>query len=394
MSIGTAPVLQPVRLGLVGLGMAGGIMASAAAQHPDIEIVSGCDLNPDLRERFAQGSGATAYADLKALLGDDRVEAVYIATPHQFHRQHAVLALEAGKHVVVEKPMALSLEDCDAMIATADRHGRALIVGHTHSFDPAIERMSELLADERIGPVAMLVMLTYTNFLYRPRRPEELDTSRGGGIVFNQIPHQVDVARFLIDAPVTSVRAVTAILDSDRPTEGAATCLLQFANGACATLTYSGYDRFDSDEFHNWINEVGYQGGPAHGATRRALEEMGGPEAEMRTRSERYGYGSPLFDGIAPHQPHFGSMIVTCRNADMRQSADGVLVYDRAGIREYPVAKTPWRAGFGDVLSELVATVRLGKPARHDGRFARETVEVCHAVLQSAAERREVILGA
>src|SRR5207253_7938963 len=142
------------------------------------------------------------------------------------------------------------LEDCDAMIAAADKAGVHLIVGHTHGFDPAIRTMRQLILSGEFGPLGMINTWNYTTFLNRPRRPEELDTSLGGGIIFNQVPHQIDTARLLGGGVVRSVRASTTRLDPARPTEAGCAALLQFHNGATASLVYSGYDHFDSDEWH------------------------------------------------------------------------------------------------------------------------------------------------
>jgi phthalate 4,5-cis-dihydrodiol dehydrogenase len=386
------PEQLPLRLGLVGLGMAGGIMASAASLYPGVRIAGAADRNEELRSRFAKDHSVPVHSDIAGLITDPEIDAVYIATPHQFHCEHTIRALESGKHVVVEKPMALSLTDCDEMIRAADASGRVLIVGHTHSFDPAIRKIRELVKTGTVGEIAMLAMWNYTNFLYRPRRPEELDTTKGGGIIFNQLPHQIDVARYLIEAPVRTVRAMTAVLDSTRPTEGACTALIGFQNDVAATLTYSGYDRFDSDELHGWINEVGFPVKSSYGAARRAIDVMGGPAAEIAARTKRYGYGSAMLPGKAPHQPHFGTMVVTCRDADMRQSADGVLMYNKEGMHEVTIEPTPWHAGFGDVIHELYCAVRWGKPPVHSGRFARGTVEIIMAILASSRERREITL--
>src|SRR6185312_12499606 len=99
--------------------------------------------------------------------------------------------------------------------------------------------------------------LNYTDFLYRPRRPEELDTSQGGGALFNQAPHQVDIVRLLGGGRVKSTRAQAGRWDITRPTEGAYSALMTFESGAFASLTYSGYGHFDSDEFQGWIGEMG-----------------------------------------------------------------------------------------------------------------------------------------
>jgi predicted dehydrogenase len=103
------------------------------------------------------------------------------------------------------------------------RAGVALIVGPSHSFDAPIARTKMLIDSGTYGRVRMITALNYTDFLYRPRRPEELDTRQGGGVVFSQGAHQVDVARLLAGSPVRSVRAVTGAWDPARPTEGAYT---------------------------------------------------------------------------------------------------------------------------------------------------------------------------
>ncbi|WP_395067912.1 Gfo/Idh/MocA family protein [Paraburkholderia silvatlantica] len=384
----------PLRVGVVGLGMAGSLMISVIAQHPGCTLAAVAEPYAHLRERLARNHAVPASSDIGGVLERDDVDAVYIATPHQFHREHAELAARHGKHVVVEKPMALSLDDCDAMIEAAARHRVTLIVGHTHSFDPAVHAMREAIESGQHGAFMMAASWNYTDFLYRPRRPEELDTSKGGGILFNQIPHQVDTVRYLNRARLRSVRAATGRFDPARPTEGACAVFLDFADGSCATLNYSGYDRFDSDELHGWVSEGGYRKQAAHGATRRAWERFASATAEAAARSERYGYGgaAALTAQTPPHQPHFGVMVVSCEHADLRQSADGVSVYTRAGVSEIALPKLGGRPGRSDVLDELWLAVRGGVAPVHDGQFARGTVEASLAILRSARERREVML--
>ena len=127
--------------------------------------------------------------------------------------------------------MALTLADCDRIIAAVERANVHLIVGHTHAFDPAVRAMRGLIASGELGALGMVASWNYTNFLYRPRRPEELDTSKGGGILFNQVPHQIDVARLIGGGLVRSVRAHAGRLDPARPTEGHAIAFLAFADG-------------------------------------------------------------------------------------------------------------------------------------------------------------------
>ncbi len=235
-----------LRIGVIGLGRAGSSMITAMAKHPDIHVSAAADLYEAHRERFKEDFGGIAFDSVEGICASPEVDVVYIATPHQFHADHVEIAASRGKHVIVEKPMALTLEECDRMIAATENAGLKLIVGHTASFNPLVARMRRMIVDGETGPVAMISATAYTDFLYRPRRPEELITEQGGGIMYNQVPHQVDASRFLAGGIARSVRANTWILDPNRPTEGAYTAFLEFESGAVATLTYSGYDRIDS----------------------------------------------------------------------------------------------------------------------------------------------------
>ena len=380
---------EPVRLGIIGLGMAGATMVHAAALHPGVRLAAAADPQPDPRAAFTRDFGAAAFEDARQVCERRDVEAVYIATPHQFHREHAVLVAECGKHVIVEKPMALSLEDCDAMIEAVNRNKVHLIVGHTHGFDPAVREMRRIISSGAVGPLALVAMWNYTNFIYRPRRPEELDTSSGGGILFNQIPHQIDTLRVL-GGDISSVRAIARQLDPSRPTEGLASALLQFESGAAATITYSGYDYFDADEFHFWIAESGApKPADRHGIARRALLDRREDESVLRVRN--FALGARPQEPPA-HQPHFGAMIVTCADADLRASRKGVLIYGRDGVREIVL---PGRAGIPgrrEVLDDLYGAVRHGRAPLQDARFGRATLATALAILQSSRERREVMI--
>ncbi|HUC52159.1 MAG TPA: Gfo/Idh/MocA family oxidoreductase [Xanthobacteraceae bacterium] len=379
----------PIGLGIAGLGMAGAVMVRAVAAHGGYVLRAAADPHPAPRSAFARDFNASVYDDIGALCADPAVEVVYIATPHQFHAPHAILAAEHGKHIILEKPMALTLADCDAIIAAVERAKVHLIVGHTHAFDPPIRFMFAMIASGALGRLGMIQTLNYTNFLYRPRRPEELDTARGGGILFNQVPHQIDTVRLLAGGLVRSVRAQTTVLDPARPTEGSCAALLQFENGAAASLVYSGYDYFDSDEWHSNISERGAPKKIDHGAARRALMQTAD---EVRARTETFAYGSAAADP-PPHQPHFGVTIATCERGELRASADGVILYDARGATDCPIEHGIGFAGRQEVLDDMAAALRDGIPPNHDGRWGKATLEVALAIQQSAREAREVPLN-
>jgi phthalate 4,5-cis-dihydrodiol dehydrogenase len=380
----------PIRLGIVGLGLAGAFMIRAAVAHPGIVLCAGADPLPRPREAFAREFGARVYADYRALLDDPTVEAVYIASPHQFHAKQTIAALAHGKHVVVEKPLALTLEGCDAVIEAAERAGTHLIVGHTHGFDANIRSIRRIVWSGELGRLGMILAFNYTDFLYRPRRPEELDTAQGGGITFNQVTHQIEIVRLIGGGMVRSVRANVGIIDPARPTEGNCIAFLEFEGGAAASIVYSAYDFFDSDEFHDWVAEGGTTKMPGRqGMTRRALQTGAVLEAELQ---KNLGFGGRDLPMEQPHMPHFGTLIVTCERGDLRLSANGILVYGIDGRREVAVERGIGRPGQGDVLDVLWAALREGRADFHDARWGKATLEVAHAILRSARERREIAL--
>ena len=140
---------ETLRLGVIGLGRAGAGMLAAMANHPDIQVTAAADLHRQHLDRFAEDFGGLTFIDAAALCASPAVDAVYIATPHEYHAEHVALAASRGKHVIVEKPMALTLADCDRMIAAAEAAGVVLIVGHTASFNPGVHKMRQLIAAVR-----------------------------------------------------------------------------------------------------------------------------------------------------------------------------------------------------------------------------------------------------
>lgn len=388
----TMPRLQ---LGIAGLGRGFMLLLPTLAAHPGIRLVAAADPREDARRQFTADFAAATYSEVAELCADPDVEAVYIATPHQFHREHVELAAAHGKHVLVEKPMALSLADCQAMIAAMRRAGRWLMVGHSHSFDAPYLRTRELIDSGDFGAVRMIHALNFTDFLYRPRRPEELDTARGGGVVFSQAAHQVDIVRLLGGGRASSVRAITGRWDAARPTEGAYGALLGFDDGAFANLSYSGFAHFDSNEFCGWSGELGQPRDPSqYGHARAQLAQVHGPEEEAALKNTRtYGAGLSLANSRLEEitHNHFGFVVVACDHADLRPSPQGVQVY--ADTRRYLEALAPPTIPRREVLDELIDAVRHGRAPIHSGEWGLATMEVCLGMLESTANRRDVVLS-
>jgi phthalate 4,5-cis-dihydrodiol dehydrogenase len=382
---------RKLRLGVAGLGRAFTLMLPAFANDPRVALVAAAEPREEARRKFARDFAAKAYASVEELCADAEVEAVYVATPHQDHARHACLAASNGKHVLVEKPMALTLDDGRAMIAAARASGVRLLVGHSHSFDRPIARAREIIASGEVGTVRMITALNFTDFLYRPRRPDELDTAQGGGVLFSQAAHQVDIVRLLAGGQVRSVRAATGSWDPARPAEGAYAAFLSFENGAAASLTYSGYARFDSDEFCGWVGELGQRKDPSgYGAARRMLQGVSpAGEGVLKAASGYGGVKANAEPADLLHQ-HFGLLLISCDRADLRPLPTGVMVYsdEAARLDALPPPAVPR----SEVVDELYDAIALDRPPVHSGEWGLATLEVCLAMLTSAREGKEIML--
>lgn len=381
--------MRTIGIGVAGLGRAFSFMAASFAADARVRLVAAADPRPEALQRFRGEFSGTTHASVEQLCADPQVDVVYVATPHELHAGHARLAARHGKHILVEKPMALTLEECRAMIHAAREAGVRLIVGHSHGFDlPVLETRRRIQSGE-FGRVRMITALNFTDFLYRPRRPEELDTAKGGGAVFNQAAHQVDVVRTLAGKRAISVRASTGSWDASRPTEGAYSCLIHFEDGAFATLVYSGYAHFDSDEFMGWVGEMGRKKDPTtYGGARKALAS-----SDERALKNARNYGGSNFAEPAKagfHQ-HFGPVIVSCERADLRPLPDRIEICDDAGRRSIALAAPAIPRV--EVIDELYAAVVEGRPPLHDGAWAAATLEVCLAILRSGREAKEIPLS-
>ncbi|HZV64416.1 MAG TPA: Gfo/Idh/MocA family oxidoreductase [Telluria sp.] len=365
-----------VRIGIVGLGAAGRGFLPAIAKHPGLTLAAFAEADEQLRGRAAAELDVPAYAGIEQLLAHAGLDAVYIATPTQLHPEHVALACAAGKHVLVEKPMAVELAQAEAMIAAAERAGVQLLVGHSHSYDLPIQRMRELIAGGTLGRVRMVNTWCFTDWIYRPRRPEELDTGMGGGVTYRQGSHQFDILRLLCGGMVTRVHARTFDNDPARSAIGAHLALLDFADGAAATAVYNGYGNFSSIDL---CFDIGEWGLPQPNS-RLARAEGLTPEQELTAKQERAKRAIP---GQAPFQPFFGLTVVSCEGGDIRQSPHGLLVYTRDGRSEIHLPSD--RSPRDLVMAEFYDAVTGAAPALHTGRWGLANLEICAAAIASAA---------
>ncbi|MBV9120067.1 MAG: Gfo/Idh/MocA family oxidoreductase [Chloroflexi bacterium] len=387
-------------MALAGLGVASTQVLPAMEEMPGVEIVAGADTRPEARDAFAARYGGRVYASIDELCRDERVDAVWVSTPNQFHCEHTLLACEAGKHVVVEKPMALTLADALRMVDAAAQAGVRLLCGHTQSFNPAIRAMRRVIAGGELGSLISLNTWMATDWLLRPRMPQELDVTLGGGVVYRQGPHQVDIIRLLGGGLLRSVRASIGRAMAERPTPGNYSAFLEFEDGTPATIVYDGYGYFDTSELTAGIGERYYL--PEERVSLRQALRRGDRQDSAAKESMRFGGEN---QGGFAHAPRpsalaglpgsgrmFGVTVATCERGAVRQAPDGgLLIYEDAGVRRIEVEGE--NASRTSELRELHDAVIQDRPVYHDGQWGLATLEVCLAMMESARERREVTLA-
>lgn len=396
-----SPTVKPpvtarkLKLGIVGIGVGASEILPAMEQMPEFELIAAADVNPRVLETFRERYGAKTYGSVERLCADPDVEAVWVSTPNRFHAPHTIIAAAAGKHVVVEKPMALSLEEAGQMIEASVKNKIKLLCGHTQSFGPHIRTMRRIIRSGELGPLRALHVWAYTDWMLRPRTAEELDIRQGGGVPYRQGPHQVDTLRLLGGGMVRSVRGSVGQWFKGRSIPGYYSAFLEFEDGTPATLIHNGYGYFLASELVPWGGQNSRYSETERAAIRRSLLDgtrdedadkdamrIGGArERDVRDRSKP-----------KPWLPNdLGILVATCERGDIRQSQYGLFLHSDEGTQDVPLEDGGGPSRRGELL-ELYNAVVLDKPIRHSGPWGMATLEVCLAIMQSAKERKEISL--
>jgi 1,5-anhydro-D-fructose reductase (1,5-anhydro-D-mannitol-forming) len=241
--------MSVVRWAFIGGGRHPRLWVAPAIQRAaNAETIGVWSRQPEHAAAFvAEQGGGQAYATLADLLADPAVEAVFIATPNSLHASHALAALQAGKHVLVEKPMATTSAEARAMTAAARAAGRRLGVGfHFRHHQLLAEAQRRIQAGE-IGQVAQITAqfnltssppprLTIAHAAWK-RDPDQMG---GAGALMGMGVHLIDLVSWLIGQPINAVQALATGLTSEQPLESMAQLLLEFAGGAQGHLLYGG----------------------------------------------------------------------------------------------------------------------------------------------------------
>ena len=227
--------------GIVGCGMIAEFHTRAIAEIPNARVAAACDTQPGRVDKIVQlaGGDCKGYADIDALLADPNVDVVCVCTPSGAHQDPAVQAARAGKHVVVEKPLEITLPRCDAILQACEESGVRLCAIFPSRFSPANVALKEAIDAGRFGRLTLGD--TYVKWW---RSQDYYDSGGwrgtwnldGGGALMNQAIHNVDLLQWLM-GPVASVQAMTATLAHERiEVEDTAVAIVKFRNGALGVI--------------------------------------------------------------------------------------------------------------------------------------------------------------
>ena len=396
----TSQYPRRMKVAVAGLGAGAVGVVRAMRNTPYLELAAGADVRPQALQAFQQRFGGRTYDSVGKLCEDPDVEVVWVSTPNQFHCEHTLMAARAGKHVVVEKPMALSIAEAEQMVAAADKYNVRLLCGHTASIMAANRAMRRVIVSGELGKLCAINVWAFSDWMFRPRMPQELDLATGGGLVYRQGPHQVDTVRLLGGGMVRSVRAQTGQWFPDRNVPGYYAVFLEFEDGSPATIVHNGYGYFSHYGLVPWAGFSRFEKDAAE--LRKALRANPATADEEARAKDQMRFGGARESGFygAPGEPpanlpgfhnSLGIVISSCERGDVRQSPKGLWIYDDDGEREVPVD------GLHDErmgeLEEMYHAVVHNQPLSHHGRWGMATLEVVLAIMQSGRERREITMS-
>ncbi len=386
----TEPIKDPISIGVLGLGTAGRNAVKVASSSKYVTVAAVCDINIETASTIGRISNVPGYTSIEQLCDDPNVEAVYLSTPTYLHLANALQLASAGKHLLVEKPVVKDGSEGEALVTLAKDFRINIMAVNTRGRDAPIRAMARIVQEGSIGSVLSLTNICYTDWVIRPRFPYELVTALGGGVAFRQAPHQVEIARTIINRPVVAVTSIAGRSPSPVDTVGNYSALLEFSGGISATLVYNGYGYFNTAELTYGKGESGREFDPESSARLRqneswSLDKYGdaglavrdrGPSTDAATSQRRWGF--------------VGLTIVSGESGDLRQSEGGVTVYDKDGFHQEDCSMDI--GGLDVDFADFYVALRRNDKLEHDARWGAATVQICEAIWNSHCEGRRIEL--
>lgn len=234
--------MTKLKVGIIGLGGIARSHCDAIATLDNVEVVAVADLFEDKRRQYMEKYNIPrGYTTHTELLADDEVEAVAVVLGHQLHHRLTVDACNAGKHVLVEKPMALSLEQCDDMIEAAARNQVKLMVGLSQHFYGTSLKAKEILDSGELGPLITAVCYMSKNWGFAKRRPQYRSRYHGGGMWITNGVHVVDRLTWMMASQAVSVSAAIGTRAHYQAADDSATAFIRYKNGLAGVAVAVGF---------------------------------------------------------------------------------------------------------------------------------------------------------
>ncbi|GAH31932.1 unnamed protein product, partial [marine sediment metagenome] len=219
------------RVGIIGAGVFAHKHANAIKQNPDAVLVAASRRNLDELNKFTQEYGIKDYSDYKELLHDKTINAVLIATPHHLHHQITENAAKAGKHILLEKPMAHNVDACEQILKSVEKYNSRLMIAHIIRFMPAFMKAKQMLDEGIIGDHVYAQSHIARKWNTPNRRSWHLDKKRGGGMLATVGIHYIDLLTWIIGDEVKAVKASMSNPFLGKETDDAALLFLTYKNG-------------------------------------------------------------------------------------------------------------------------------------------------------------------
>lgn len=231
-----------IRIGIIG---AGGISIDHLKAFPEVEgmkAVAVVDINEERAKQLALEYGVAAYTDYRTMIEVEKPDAVIITLPHFLHKPVTIDCAERGCHIYLEKPMALDAEECDEIIAAAERNNVKLMVGHTQHYLPCNRKAKTLIQEGSFGKLIMINDQRH-GFYFTDERPQWFveKAKSGGGVVMNLGSHMIDRIQWLTDSKITRVKGEVTHFAPKGDVEGSSIVYAETSIGVPAVMCQSGY---------------------------------------------------------------------------------------------------------------------------------------------------------
>lgn len=230
-----------IKIGIVGAGIIGETHKEAILKNNECEITAVCDLSIEKAETLAEGTKARVYTDYMKMQENESLDAVILNLPHFLHKDVSIYFLERGVATLVEKPMAITVEECDAMIEMANKTKTQFAVGHVQRYFEPYEKVKEIIQTNEIGKLSQIIEIRDVDYVTAIRPKWFLDKKlAGGGIIMNYGAHTLDKLSYVTGLEFENVYASGNNVVSDDNIDVAAQMLVKMKGGVSAICSYCG----------------------------------------------------------------------------------------------------------------------------------------------------------